>query len=128
MLYHTAICVTDVARSAIFYDEVLATLGMERIIDLPGAVGYGGDHAEFWIQSPQQESFLTVTIGGHYAFQAESQETVDAFHSTALKAGGKTALTPARHPQYGPNYYGAVIEDLDGQMVEILFKGRPLQQ
>ena len=54
MIDHTGIGVSDVARSAAFYDAALGALGMRRVMQLPehdgaGAVGYGFEHPVFWI-------------------------------------------------------------------------------
>ena len=120
MLYHTAICVQDVARAVGFYDRLLDTLGMHRVLDLmPAAVGYGRDRAEFWIQSPDQQPFLTISRGAHFCFGAPTEERVRAFHHAALVAGGRSVMAPGRYPEFGPNYMGAVVEDLDGHKVEV---------
>ena len=54
MIDHTGIGVRNVARSATFYDAVLGSLGMRRVMELPpdsGAdgIGYGIDYPVFWI-------------------------------------------------------------------------------
>jgi hypothetical protein len=43
---------------------------------------------------------------------------VNAFHAAALKAGGSNNGEPGPRPDYGPEYYGAFIFDLDGNKVE----------
>jgi len=52
MIDHVSLPVADVARAATFYDRVLATIGLSRRKELPGAIGYGpADRAApvFWI-------------------------------------------------------------------------------
>ncbi|WP_437815358.1 VOC family protein [Sorangium sp. So ce1078] len=54
IIHHTGIGVSDVARSAAFYDAVLGALGYRRVMQLPDdtgadAVGYGADYPAFWI-------------------------------------------------------------------------------
>jgi catechol 2,3-dioxygenase-like lactoylglutathione lyase family enzyme len=121
MLYHTAICVDDVARAASFYDAVLGALGWGRILDLsPGAVAYGQDHGEFWIQTPANQGSDGPSAGCHFAFAAKDRAAVQAFFNAALKAGGAVVAPPAAHPEYHPHYYGAVVTDLDGNKAEVL--------
>ena len=52
MLDHISIPVVDVDRAAVFYDAVLATIGLRRRKERPGAIGYGPDTRAapvFWI-------------------------------------------------------------------------------
>jgi hypothetical protein len=35
-----------------FYDAVLPALGCRRIVEHPGAVGWGKLYPEFWVQTP----------------------------------------------------------------------------
>jgi len=41
MLDHVSIPIADVERAAAFYDAVLATIGLGRRKERPGAIGYG---------------------------------------------------------------------------------------
>ena len=121
MLYHTCICVNDVERAARFYDPVMAVLGYRRIHDLsPNAIAYGESRGEFWIQTPEHQRSPEVSRGAHYAFTATDRAMVDAFHAAARAAGGVTHLEPGHYPQFHPDYYGAVVGDLDTNQVEIL--------
>jgi predicted lactoylglutathione lyase len=43
---------------------------------------------------------------------------VDAFHTAALKAGGKDNGKPGIREMYHPNYYGAFVLDQDGNNIE----------
>ena len=55
---HVSLPVTDLARAAAFYDAVLATLGLRRRKERPGAVGYGDDTRPapvFWILACRRE-------------------------------------------------------------------------
>ena len=121
MLYHTCICVRDVERSARFYDPTMAVLGYGRIHDLaPAAIAYGESRGEFWIQTPENQESPDTSRGCHYAFTAKDRATVEAFQAAAVAAGGKVCLTAGHYPQYHADYFGAVIEDLDSNKVEVL--------
>jgi catechol 2,3-dioxygenase-like lactoylglutathione lyase family enzyme len=121
MLHHVSVGVRDVGRAAAFYDPVLQALGYTRVMEfLPHAVAYGEhkDRPEFWIQVPNNQQAATNGNGTHVGFVARSKEAVDAFHAAALKAGGSNDGEPGPRPDYGPEYYGAFIYDLDGNKIE----------
>jgi catechol 2,3-dioxygenase-like lactoylglutathione lyase family enzyme len=52
VLDHVSIPVADIDRAASFYDAVLATIGLRRRKERPGAIGYGPETRAapvFWI-------------------------------------------------------------------------------
>ncbi|MBL8549138.1 MAG: VOC family protein [Hyphomonadaceae bacterium] len=126
MLYHTAICVHDVARTAAFYDKVLAVLGYRRVWDLmPEAVGWGEDRGVFWAQTPKSQGSPDISRQCHFAFGAKDEATVRAFYDAALAAGGKPDTPPAAHPEFSAGYFGGRVWDIDGNKIEILVHPRP---
>jgi len=119
MLHHVSVGVRDVERAAKFYDAVLGTLGYKRVLEfMPHAVAYGDDHPTFWIQVPSDRSPMSAGNGVHLGFSARSKAQVHAFHEAALKQGGSNNGEPGPRPDYGPDYYGAFIFDLDGNKIE----------
>jgi catechol 2,3-dioxygenase-like lactoylglutathione lyase family enzyme len=129
MLHHISLGVTDVVRSATFYDQVLAPLGYVRVwSDIrPGeqgqAVGYGsaggGDKLALkQIAHPMGGPFA----GFHVAFAAPTCESVARFHAAALAGGGADNGGPGLREQYGPNYYAAFVVDADGHHLEAVCK------
>ena len=52
ILHHISIGTNDFDKAARFYDAVLGTLGCKRVMDFPGAVAYGRQFPEFWVQTP----------------------------------------------------------------------------
>lgn len=126
MIDHTSIGVADVARSAMFYDTVLAALGIRRFMQLPpetgaDAVGYGNDFPIFWI-----DRFHPHSVRQHIAFAAQSREEVGAFHAAALRAGGTDNGAPGvREVPEGikpRGYYAAFVLDPDGNNIEAVFR------
>lgn len=121
MIHHISIGVVDVARAATFYDPVLGALGYKRVMDYsPGAIAYGEsrDKPEFWIGLPHDQRTPSAGNGSHVSFAARSRGAVNKFHEAALKAGGSNGGEPGPRPDYGPDYYGAFIYDLDGNKIE----------
>ena len=51
MMDHVGIQVDDFAASRRFYDVVLEPLGYRVLMDVGPALGYGADHAVFWISA-----------------------------------------------------------------------------
>ena len=119
MLHHVSVGVSDVARATGFYDGVLAALGYKRVMEiLPYAVGYGTDKPEFWVGLPEDRAPAAVGNGVHIGFMARSKAAVQAFHRAALAAGGTDEGAAGPRPNYGPDYYGAFVRDLDGNKLE----------
>ena len=120
MIDHTGIGVSDVGRSATFYDAALRALGMRRVMQAPvnvgtDSVGYGFDYPVFWIDRCHPHS-----VKQHTAFAAKSWAEVDAFHAAALKVGGTENGAPGLRR---PNYYAAFVLDPDGNNMEAVFRG-----
>ncbi|HVE02630.1 MAG TPA: VOC family protein [Rhizomicrobium sp.] len=129
MLHHVSVGVADVTRAATFYDAVLKTLGYKRLAEyLPYAVAYGEDHPEFWIGLPHDQRPMSVGNGVHLGFSARSKDQVHKFHAAALAQGGSNNGEPGPRPDYGPDYYGAFVYDLDGNKIEATLHARPKAQ
>lgn len=120
-LSHVSIGTNDFDRAVAFYDKVLSTLGCKRIMEHPGAVAYGKQYPEFWVQKPIDGKSANPANGVHFGFFATSREQVNAFYEAALAAGATSEGPPGGRPQYGPAYYGAFVRDLDGHKIEATF-------
>jgi catechol 2,3-dioxygenase-like lactoylglutathione lyase family enzyme len=119
MLGHMSFGVENLARSASFYDEILAPLGYVRVWTNPHAVGFGetggGDKLALFAK-PREAA--PPGPGFHLAFVAPSREAVDAFHAAALRAGGTDCGRPGLRPHYGATYYAAFVLDPDRYKLE----------
>lgn len=119
MLHHVSVGVSDVERAAKFYDAVLGALGYQRIMEfLPYAVAYGEASPSFWIQLPHDRGEPSVGNGAHIGFSARTKDAVEEFFRIALDEGGEDNGAPGPRPDYGPDYYGAFVIDLDGNKIE----------
>ena len=126
MLHHVSIGVADVTRAAQFYDRVLQELGFKRVFEvLPYGIGYGDKQPSFWVQLPHDQRAASTGNGVHVAFNATSEEMIRAFHRAALEAGGADEGSPGPRPDYGPDYFGAFVRDLDGNKIEAVLVRRP---
>ena len=124
MLHHISFAVADLARSAAFYDAVLARLGYVRVWTNETAIGYGppGGGDKFAIKVRGNEIEVPGP-GFHLAFAAPSREAVAAFHRAALANGGGDNGPPGLRPQYAPDYYAAFVSDPDGYRIEAVIHG-----
>lgn len=120
MLDHVTVVASDFAASATFYDAALAPLGFSRVMDFPEAVGYGGvdGKPDFWIVAGDP-----VTTGVHVAFAATSRDAVSAFFDLAIASGGTTRHEPKEWPIYHEGYFGAFVNDPDGNNIEAVHHG-----
>ncbi len=122
ILSHVSLGTNRFEQAVAFYDTVLATLGIGRVMDLSEyfAVAYGRAYPEFWIQAPHDRGPAQAANGVHIAFLAETPEQVHAFHAAALAAGGTDDGAPGPRPHYGAEYYGCFVRDLDGHKIEAM--------
>ena len=121
ILSHVSIGTNDFERATRFYDAVLATLGVRRVMEHEGAVAYGKMFPEFWVQRPIDGRPAEVGNGTHIGFIAASKAEVDAFFDAALAAGATDDGLPGPRPHYGEPYYGCFVRDLDGHKIEAAF-------
>lgn len=115
MLDHVGFQCSDLAASAAFYDAALAPLGVRRLMDFKVAIGYGGDHAAFWIGELSEGDGFRES---HIAFAAADRAAVDAFFQAAVAVGAEVLHEPRVHEEYHEHYYGAFVRDPDGNNVE----------
>ncbi len=123
ILSHVSIGTNRFDRATAFYDTVLASLGIGRLMEHPGAVAYGKTYPEFWVQTPIDGRPATTGNGSHVAFFAASRAAVDAFYQAALDQGATPDGPPGPRPQYGAPYYGCFVQDPDGHKIEAIFYG-----
>ncbi|RMX06094.1 VOC family protein [Allofranklinella schreckenbergeri] len=123
ILSHVSLGTNRFAEAVAFYDQVLATLGIGRVMDISDefpAIAYGRAYPEFWIQAPHDGQPAQTANGVHIAFFAATPEQVHAFHAAALAAGGSDDGAPGPRPHYGKEYYGCFVRDLDGHKIEAM--------
>ena len=116
MIDHLGLEVSDLGRSARFYDAVLRCLGARRIHDTTDAIAYGIEAPRLWIVARDRPPAPGY---GHVALQAAGKAAVDAAHASGLAHGGGDDGPPCFRPQYGGHDYAAYLLDPDGLRVEI---------
>jgi glyoxylase I family protein len=128
VVHHLDLNVSDLERSAPFYDCVLGHMGFTRVTDA------GSGEEGFDWSAPREAGGLSIGLvrarnSGkthdryapglhHLALQARSREDVERLHRLLLKIGAEILDPPAEYPQYGPGYYAVFFLDPDGLKLE----------
>ena len=115
MLHYATLRVSDLERSAAFYDAILAPLGWRRQDASADGVSWGLNRPEFFVvrDSGAKPGF------GMISFPAKSIPAVKASHESGVESGGTSAAEPGSPPAYGAGNYACRLEDPDGYTVEI---------
>jgi catechol 2,3-dioxygenase-like lactoylglutathione lyase family enzyme len=117
MIDHISVGVSELGRSARFYETTLATLGLSRLVTRPATIGFGKNYPEFWINLRGMKA-VEPESGTHICLRARSTADVDAFHAAALAAGGRSDGAPGLRPHDRVKYYAAFVADPDGNRIE----------
>jgi catechol 2,3-dioxygenase-like lactoylglutathione lyase family enzyme len=124
MIDHISVGVSDLERSARFYEAALAPLGLSRLVTRPATIGFGKAYPEFWINLRAGMENVAPGSGNHICFRAKATGDVDAFHAAALGAGGRSEGAPGLRPHDRVKYYAAFVIDPDGNRIEaVTFPG-----
>jgi catechol 2,3-dioxygenase-like lactoylglutathione lyase family enzyme len=118
MIDHISVGVSDLDRSAKFYEATLKPLGLARLVTRPATVGFGKAYPEFWINLRAGQAPVSPESGGHICLRARATAEVDAFYAAALSAGGASDGAPGLRPHDSVRYYAAFIVDPDGNRIE----------
>ena len=110
---HVSREVSDLERSARFYDAVFYALGARRMPAEAGAVAWGVD-------GPVLRITRGVSKQDHLALRAAGKAAVDAAWEAGRGAGGQDDGPPERLPADGIRCYRACLRDPVGARVELL--------
>jgi catechol 2,3-dioxygenase-like lactoylglutathione lyase family enzyme len=113
----------DFAASLAFYDAALGALGLLRVVELVDeeedgaaveAAAWGGPDgvARIWLVAGPS------TAHTHLRLRADSRAEVEAFHATAVAAGGSSHADPRRWPIYRRGEFNAIVRDPAGNLIE----------
>jgi catechol 2,3-dioxygenase-like lactoylglutathione lyase family enzyme len=120
MIDHISVGVSDLQRSATFYEATLGALGLTRVVTRPRTIGFGKAYPEFWINLREGMQHVTPESGVHICLRARTTAEVDAFHAAALSAGGASDGAPGIRPHDRVRYYAAFVVDPDGNRIEVV--------
>ncbi|MEV4351803.1 VOC family protein [Actinoplanes sp. NPDC049596] len=121
---HLNVAVPDLDAAVAFYEPVLASIGITKMLVIPpnatpnqptAMTGFGLADVKpyFWLIDGG-----TVGTNMHLAFTVDTHADVTTFYRAALEAGATSLLEPAVHPEYHDDYYGAFVLDPHGINLE----------
>lgn len=124
-LDHIYIAVSDLARSAAFYDNVMQLLGFRK-----GTTPVGGEpHVHYYnrvlqytlrvARNPAPPHDSLVPGLHHLCFQVADTNAVDAT-ALGLNSRGITVSQPRLYPEYASDYYAIYFNDPDTIELEIV--------
>lgn len=112
----------DVPKARAFYDAVFPTLGGVLIAEyMPHAFCFelrGG--GRIWVATPHDENEATIGNGTMIGLRCDSTAEVRAAHEMGLSLGAVNEGDPGPRPQYGPDFFGAYLRDLDGNKLSFV--------
>jgi len=121
----SGVCVgtNNLLQAGEFYDTVMATIGMARIVSGEHELGYAAadGHVSLWVVMPFNEKPATFGNGTQVMFFAPDKDAVAAFHAAALRMNGTDEGLPGPR-DYREGYYGAYVRDLDGNKLHVAIR------
>ncbi|MET1005743.1 MAG: VOC family protein [Propionibacteriaceae bacterium] len=120
---HLNIAVPDLEAAVSFYEPVLASIGITKMLvippdpssDRPAMTGFGLADVKpyFWLIDDGH-----VGSNMHLAFTVETRDEVETFYRAALAAGATSLIAPEVRTDYHPDYYGGFVLDPHGINLE----------
>lgn len=115
MIHHVVIEVSDLARSASFYDALLSPLGWRRHVNGTDAIGYGIGKPILFIT----ERTGVRAEGMMVSLRAPGIAAVKAAWEAGTHFGGSNVAKPGETSAHGSGSYSAFLRDPDGHDIEI---------
>ncbi len=120
---HVNIAVPDLDVAVAFYEPVLASIGITKMLEIPAVpqaempamTGFGLAEVKpyFWLIDAG-----TVGTNMHLAFTVDTRDDVETFHRACLEHGATELHAPAIWEQYHDDYYGGFVLDPYGINLE----------
>ncbi|SNZ19570.1 VOC family protein [Cohaesibacter gelatinilyticus] len=115
----------DVTKARAYFDAVLPLVGGAVVMEfMPNGFCYGlRGGGRIWVTPPFNKEAATPGNGNMVGLLCENEAEVQAAYAAALSAGGTSEGEPGPRPQYGPDFYGAYVRDLDGNKMSFVYFG-----
>ena len=122
MIGYVTLGTNNLPRATQFYDELLAPLGIKRIMDFGTGYAWGAamDKPALAMMQPYNTQPATGGNGTMVAIVVDSKQKVDEGYARALALGG-TDEGPAG-PR-GEGFYAGYFRDLDGNKLNFFCMG-----
>ena len=121
MIDHVSIGSHDLSISVPFYTRCLTPLGYTiQHRDLSQVVWGADGHWSFCIY-PADKGALLTGERTHFAFSARSEIAVQAFYDEAIGQEAHSLRSPGPRPDINPQYFGTMVNDLEGHTIEVVY-------
>ena len=122
MVGYITLGTNDFERAARFYDELLATRGAKRLLDMETFILWGTsmNDASLAIVKPFDQKEASVGNGVMVAIQVDSAEAVKALYDKAIELGAQDEGKPGPR---GDGFTAGYFRDLDGNKLAGFFLG-----
>ncbi len=122
MIGYVCLGTNDIAKSAAFYDQLLAVIGAKRTMELDRGIIWGTDEhmLQLGLLTPADGKPATVGNGVMMALVVNKRELVDALYAKALALGGSDEGPPGER---SPGFYAAYFRDVEGNKLNAFCAG-----
>ena len=127
-VHHFQIQVSNIQKSAKFYNELLGRLGFTKVLEMEGTVEWQKEGTSIIIaQCPKRflaDGYHRKRIGlNHIAFRAPSRAAVDELYRNYLLPKKMSILygRAKEWQDYDPSYYAVYFEDPDRVKLELVY-------
>lgn len=117
MIGYAMLGTNDMPAASSFYDALLGTIGIKRLMEFPKGPAYGlsWDRPMLGITLPYDDQPATAGNGTMIALAAGSRANVETLHAKALELGGVCEGEPGVRGDFeSQSFYAAYFRDLDG--------------
>lgn len=123
MIGYVTVGTNDLERAILYYDELLATVGIKRLWNHDSMAAWGPSRQlpAFCVSTPFNGKAATVGNGVMIALKVASQEQVKLLHAKAIELGGENEGDPGPRGDHG--FYGGYFRDLDGNKLNAYIPG-----
>ncbi|MEM7067764.1 MAG: VOC family protein [Pseudomonadota bacterium] len=113
----------DVTKARTFYDTVMPIIGGKLVAEyMPDAFCYElRDGGRIWVATPYDKEVAVPGNGNMVGLMCANATEVREAHKVALSKGGENEGDPGPRPQYGPDFFGAYVRDLDGNKMSFVY-------
>jgi catechol 2,3-dioxygenase-like lactoylglutathione lyase family enzyme len=115
VIHHVALGASDLARSAAFYDALLAPLGWRRHLEDDEIIAWGIAKPVFFVSADP----AAQATHGLVSFSAPGIAAVKAAWEAGLSHGGEGIDGPGKARRTGSGTYSAFLADPDGHSIEV---------
>jgi predicted lactoylglutathione lyase len=120
MIDHISVGVNDLNIASAFYTSIFEPIGISKLVEKPGTVGFGKKYPEFWLNHRPNKELTSKDNGAHICLRISSVEAVNEFYKRAIELGSISSGEPGFRDEYHKGYYAAFIKDADRNHIEVV--------